>query len=184
MELILNASGTLDYQHSKKVVQTNSKWKRQNVSFVQANADSETVCELVKGIDGKEYKGVFCYNCKKPGHYRGQCPTATEAQRNGWHKGSSNTQLGHALAAQQMEKLPNNWILLDSCSTDGTTNNADVLYLYDPVAFDDVLELDTNVGQCFLNIGDGSPIFHMNYITILIHWEPFCLCIKFFPFLV
>ena len=104
---------------------------------------------MVKGIDGKEYRGVFCYNCKKLGHYRGQCPKETEAQRNGWRKDLSNTQLGHALAAHQMEKLPSNWILLDSCSTDGTTNNVGVLYSFDPVTKNDVLELDMNGGQCF-----------------------------------
>ena len=39
---------------------------------------------------------------------------------------------------------------MDSRSTDGTTNNADVLYsYYDPVDINDVLELDTNRGHFF-----------------------------------
>ena len=154
MELVLNASGSLDYQRMKSNGPSNGKWKGGKVSFVQTHGqdgpdDENKTCELVKGVDNKVYNGVFCYHCKKPGHYRGQCPSATDAQRKGWKKGSTNTQLSVALASSQMEKLPQDWILLDSCSTDGTTNDPNVLYSYTPVTDDEVLELDTNGGQCF-----------------------------------
>ncbi len=69
--------------------------------------------QLVPGSDGRTFN-IKCYNCENFGHYASNCPEPS--RRTGY----SSVHVGFILSQQKQGQatIPNNWILLDSFSTD------------------------------------------------------------------
>ena len=84
---------------------------------------------LVPGVDGTTVD-LQCYKCERWGHISPNCPNANSGS-NFLMQRLQFTQDGNA------ESIPRSWVLLDTCSTNSTSNDSQHV---------------TNIKQCF--IGD------------------------------
>ena len=91
------------------------------------------------GRSGQKKK---CYTCNKWGNITTLFPEeSSRTGRQGFHIG---------LSFMQQETLTKDMTLLDSCTTDGWTNNLDMIKDLKTCTRDDTLHLETNGGMIFL----------------------------------
>ena len=117
---------------------------------------------MVAGSDERTCS-VLCYRCRSWGHYADHCPTVNDSENASGigQQGTGLTQIGHNLS-QGTEKIPDHWILLDSCSTNTVFNNC--AFLNDIVACkdSDCLELRTNGGRMIYYLTSKVKMFPIN----------------------
>ena len=98
---------------------------------------------LIAGTDGRTCN-VLCFNCNKWGHYSDHCPEAGNSEGSG-RSGTGLMQVGYSML-QKNNGIPENWIILDSGSTDTVFRTCS--FLNDIVACEDdeILNLTSNGG--------------------------------------
>ncbi len=134
--------------------------RRGAVTLVQQGNNDDT--ELIPGTDGRTFE-IVCYNCNKRGHYASNCPeTSTRV-------GVSNLQVGYMLAqaVKQNGLIPEDWILLDTCSTDNVVNDKLLVNELRKCYEDEKLTIHTNGGRLtFHEIGS------FKYLPLQVYYNP------------
>mmetsp|Transcript_11443 Transcript_11443/g.16186 ORF Transcript_11443/g.16186 Transcript_11443/m.16186 type:complete len:117 (-) Transcript_11443:1019-1369(-) len=85
------------------------------------------------------YHNITCFGCGFLGHYRSQCPNASNDQVLAMHIGCTLTQ-GSKFT------IPKSWVLIDTCSTCDVSNNPDLVTNVRACPKQDVLTAYTNGG--------------------------------------
>ena len=109
---------------------------RADVAFTQEGGNRQ----LVAGVDGRKYPGIFCFGCGKEGHYVNQCPLAS----------STDTQLMQAhfgFSQRSGHTIPSSWILLDSCLTVSSVIDRSLVANLRDCEPDEVTRVYTNGGS-------------------------------------
>ena len=95
---------------------------------------------MIPGTDGRSFD-IVCYNCNRRGHYASSCPEAPS------NVGVSNLQYGHSLTQVNQGIIPDDWILLDTCSTDNVVKDKSLLENLCTCEAGNELKIITNGGQ-------------------------------------
>lgn len=133
--------GSMTYKLHNKRGQFGKNNSR-NFTFAQRSGDTQRDTDLVPGTDGVTHPGITCYGCNKTGNYSGQFTEKNGTKRRG------------NMLAQNRTVINNNWLLLDTCSTNTVTNKFFFVKNLRKCSKWELLTVDTNRGsKTFNHIG-------------------------------
>ena len=145
-----------DQRSNQSSFSRNNTQRRSGTALVQqaegdTNGDTQT---LIPGSDGRSFN-VKCYNCDRMGHYASNCPEPSR------RSGFNNLLFGqiHTQNKDNSNVIPNDWILLDSCSTDCVFKDPSIITNISKCSKEKELKMRTN---------GGSIVYkHTGYFTYL-----------------
>ena len=141
-ELLVN---TLSNQRFEGRRTTAGRRGRLRVNFAQRGV-------AIPGNNGILHQDIRCYSCNRNVHYSDLCPNRNNNNGNqgvdAAKKGENNEEQGEEPDGNQQgaNTLNNNWILLDSCSSDSCTNDLKKVANLNECEGNEILELHTNCG--------------------------------------